>query len=103
MGMNTLIHADIFFFITSIAVVLLTVVLLIVGYYAVGIARDIRFIVARVREGVTDLEKDFEALRTQAKFEGARVRMLVDLVLGFFEKKFRSRPKQKREKGPLGE
>src|SRR6185369_15127233 len=50
--MQDIIHADIFFFITSIAVVIFTIIAAIVGMYMIGIMRDVRQITRRVRDGV---------------------------------------------------
>ncbi len=97
--MSDLVHADIFFFITSVAVVLLTVGVLVVLYYVVGIVRDLRAIVAKVRKAGEEVEQDFEALRANLHSEGAKGKALVDLVLGFATTKltswFKKRPKKK--------
>ena len=47
--MTELVHADIFFIVTTVAVVLLTVFWAVFLYYVIGIVRDIRAIVSEVR------------------------------------------------------
>ncbi len=97
--MDSLLQADIFFFITSVSVVLLTLSLLVIAYYVAGIARDLRAISAKVRKAGEEIESDFEALRAHLHEEGAKGKMIVDLALGFITKKLASfvtrRPKKK--------
>lgn len=62
--------ADIFFFITSIAVVIATIGLAVIFYYVVVILRDVREVTKRVDEGTKALAEDFSALRGNFKREG---------------------------------
>ena len=57
--METLAKADIFFFITSIAVIFVTVGVIAILYYLVTILRNIRSISDRIEEGSKALEEDF--------------------------------------------
>jgi hypothetical protein len=95
--MSEVVHADIFFFITSAAVILITIGILIALYYIVQIVRDVREIVARVRKASVEAERDFEALRATLHEEGVKSRALIDLVLGYFARLLRPlafRPKR---------
>ena len=98
--MNSLLQANIFFFITSVSVVLLTLGLLVIVYYLVGIVRDLRAIVAKVRKAGEGIEQDFEALRMNVREEGTKGKVIVDLVLGFVTQKLTTlltkRPKSKK-------
>ena len=47
--MSELVHADIFFFITAVAVVLLSTIFAVALVYIIVILRDVRAIVARMR------------------------------------------------------
>ncbi len=98
--MSTLIQADIFFFVTTVSVVLITGAVLWGAYHVVGILRDVRAIAAKVRKASDDLEQDFEALRAQVKTEGVKVRGIIDLLIGFVTYRFgtRSRKKKSEEK-----
>jgi hypothetical protein len=60
--METLIHADIFFFITSIAVILLTVLLIIALFYFIQILRNFRDISEIFKRGVSNASKSLEEL-----------------------------------------
>lgn len=94
--MQTLVHADIFFFISTIALVVLGILLAIGLYYAIGILRDAREISARLKKASVDIEKDLDALRGAVKAEGSKVKGIADLVLGFAIRKLA--PKIKKEK-----
>ncbi len=50
--METLIKADIFFFITSVAVVVIVALLVLLGYKIFKILQDVKYVVARVKEFV---------------------------------------------------
>ncbi|MDO8564999.1 MAG: hypothetical protein Q7R88_03340 [bacterium] len=88
--MSELVHADIFFFITTIAVVILTAGLLILGIYVWKIVRDTREIVSRVKDMSAEVEQDFEALRHDIRDEGHKAKLVVDMVLGLLLRKSRS-------------
>ncbi len=81
--MNEVVHADIFFFITSVAVILLTLGLLVLLFYLIPAARDLRVLAAKVRKAGDEVEKDFEDLRANLRAEGSKGKMLVDIVLGW--------------------
>jgi len=96
--MQSLVHADIFFFISTIALVVLSILAAVGLYYAIGILRDVREVTARIRQASRDIEKDLEALRNQVKAEGQRVKGLADLFLGFIARAIT--PKAVRRKRP---
>ena len=81
--MQTLVHADIFFFISTIALVVLSILLALGLYYAIGILRDAREISARIKKASVDIEKDLDGLRNAVKAEGNKVQGIADLILGF--------------------
>ena len=57
--MTEVVHADIFFFITSIATVLVTGGMLVALYFVIGILRDVRAVASKVRKASDELERDF--------------------------------------------
>jgi hypothetical protein len=81
--MQTLVHADIFFFISTICLVVLSIGAAVGLYYAIGILRDVREVTARIKKASGDIERDLDALRYSVKAEGAKVKGIADLVLGF--------------------
>lgn len=97
--MSEIVHADIFFFITAIAVVVISVGAAIALYYAIVILRDVKAVAKKVRKASDELEKDFEDLRVNIKDEGVRVKSVFDLALRFIARHI---PKA-RAKRPGGE
>lgn len=66
--MPTLVQADIFFFISSIAVVLVTAALLIVAYHVLKVVREIRALIGSVREEVEALQARRRQIVLSARF-----------------------------------
>lgn len=85
--MTETLHANIFFLITSFAVITVTIGVVWLLYHLIPIARDIRAIVGKVRKAGDDLEQDFQSLRSVAKEEGTKGRVIIDLVLSAIQKK----------------
>ena len=72
--MDTLIKADIFFFITAVAVVALTIVLTVALIYVVRILRRVLFVTRRVQEESEKVMADIETLRQEVKKSGRQIR-----------------------------
>lgn len=84
--MRTLIHADIFFFVTSIFVVVSTIVLAIAGIYFILILRDMKEISRKIKVEGEEIIDDVKELREKIKEEGIGLRSL-GKFFGFFTKK----------------
>ncbi len=69
-GMDSFIKADVFFFITSVAVFLVTLCALAILLYVVRIVRDVRAIVALVRFEAERVADDVGAFRSAVKEHG---------------------------------
>ena len=67
--MQTLIHADIFFFITTIAVILVTLVSVIILIYIVIILKDVRELSRIIKREGTEITEDMHAFRQEVKEE----------------------------------
>ena len=93
--MDTLVHADIFFFVTTIAVVVVAAVLAVALVYLVRILNDVKRIAEQVREETILFREDIHDLREQVRHEGLRLRGFLDLITGFFGKKKTSRSKKR--------
>ncbi len=83
-GMDTLIHADVFFFISSISVIVIAIVVVVVGVYVVTVLRDAKYISKKLRNAADELEEDFENLRKEVTGEGRKAKYLIDFFLGKF-------------------
>jgi hypothetical protein len=77
--METLLKADIFFFITSVAVILLTVGAIVALYYVIRILQSVRNISERVEEGSKVLGEDLDELRFKLKTGGVSARLFSGL------------------------
>jgi predicted PurR-regulated permease PerM len=93
--MNDILHANIFFFITSVATVLIALLVSIILFYIARIMRDISDIVRKLNNASKDLERDFQDLRSEIKNEGAKLRSVVDVVLGFALSRIQKRTARK--------
>lgn len=80
--MQELIKADIFFFITAIAVVLIAIGIGVALFYIVRILRNIRDVTERVDEGSKVLVEGLSELRSTIKREG----FVWGHVFGFLKK-----------------
>ena len=104
--MNEVVHADIFFFISSLSVVCITIGVLILLYYIIPIARDARAIVAKLRKAGDEVEKDFESLRSTLREEGAKGKTILNLVFGFVTRTLTpaaKKPRAKKQQPPSPE
>ena len=82
--METLIHADIFFFITSIFVIFLTVGFGVALVYIIPILKDMRHLSALARDEGDKLTQDIDDLRSAVKEEGIKAKSILDYFLALF-------------------
>ena len=69
--MSEVLHADIFFFITGIAVIIFTALVCVVLVHVIKLIASIRRIVARIERGTEALSEDMHALRMHMTGGGA--------------------------------
>lgn len=93
--MDTLIHADIFFFVTTFAVIAVAAALTVVLIRLSRILGDIKEITEHVHDETVLVRKDIGELRNQIKTEGFKLVNVVDTVMGFFKKHKSTRSKTK--------
>ena len=79
--MTEVLQANVFFFITSIAVIAFTLLLCIALYHVIKILKSVRSIVARIEEGSEVIAEDIAYLRQYFK-EGSLISHLVGLFFG---------------------
>lgn len=92
MVMTEVLHANVFFFITSIAVIVFTILLCIVLYHVLKITKAIRKIVERVEEGSEVLAEDMHHLRGYFAEGG----LIAHLIRAFFGRAGAAKKKTKR-------
>lgn len=77
--MNTLIHADIFFFTTTIIFIVMGILASIALYYVIGILKNVRDVSDTVKESSDILAEDIKALREQVKEKGLKISSFIKL------------------------
>ena len=97
-GMDELLQTNVFFLITSLAVIIFTLGFVVLLYFLVPLVRDARDIVAKFRTATEEIEADFENLRGTAQEEGAKTKAIIDVALGFLGHFFYTPPRRRRKK-----
>lgn len=90
--MNTLIHADIFFFVATIWAVIISAIFVVILWHAAYIMKDLRHISRKIRDGGDVLSEDLHDLRTVIRTEGADA----NHVLKYFKHLFSRRQNHKK-------
>ena len=85
--MKELIHADVFFFVTTIVVLVLGAVIATALVYAVSILADIKYITRQIKQGSDEVLEDLQTLREKFKNEGFKLMQLGGFIGNFFAKK----------------
>jgi uncharacterized protein (UPF0335 family) len=88
--METLIHADIFFFITTIAVALVTVGIVIALAYLIKILRNVSEVSEKVKEEGAEILEDIHTMRHDLKRDGFRFRFIKNFFARLFRRKKKS-------------
>jgi len=84
---ESLIHADVFFFISTVALVLVSVGVIIALVYAIKILKNIKDVSDRVNEESVEIIADVKILRKNLRDEGLKWKHVIDLVRNFFIRK----------------
>lgn len=71
--MDKLVHADIFFFITTCAIVILTIIFAVALVYGVFIAKNVHYVVKKIKEESDNISGDIAHARQKIKEQGMKV------------------------------
>ncbi len=71
--MDKLVHADIFFFITTCAIVLLTIIFAVALIYGVFIAKNVHYIVKKIKEESDNISGDIAHARQKIREQGMKL------------------------------
>jgi len=93
--METLIQADIFFFITSITVIIIGLFVAAGLFYTVRILRDVKHISSKVREEGDKIVDDVDELREDFKKEGTRLTGVLSVFAKLLARKAKKFKKKK--------
>jgi uncharacterized protein YoxC len=94
--METLIHADIFFFVTTIAVVVVGAALTVLIVYLVKVFQNVRDITDAIKEETVLMRRDIGDLRSELRTRGERAKSVFDWFDRFFSNEKKSRSKRKK-------
>ncbi len=68
--MEEVLHANIFFFVTGIAVIIVSALLVVALFHAIKVLKSIRRVVARIEEETESLKGDIQELRAYFAGDG---------------------------------
>jgi hypothetical protein len=92
---NTLIKADVFFFVTTIAVVVLTLILSIIMIYLISILHYLRHISQIAKDQAEEISDDIDDLRSDIKTKGASLASIFDFLGSMTRKRVSGKRKSK--------
>ncbi len=96
--MESLIKADIFFFVTTIAIACVSTVLIVISVYIVKILREVFKIAEKAKMETDNIVSDIRDLRETIREEGSKLKSISDLLTRFVpqsKKHATSRAKQR--------
>lgn len=85
--MDSLLKSDIFFFITSVAVVIIAILLTVLIIYLIKVSRDIRYISQRAKTEADNIIDDVSQLRANIKEQGGKIKDLAGFFSRFYKPK----------------
>lgn len=96
--MESFLKADIFFFITTIALITVSLALIVVLIYLAKILSHFLYLSRKIREEGDEMIKDIHSLRTAMKDEGRGLAMFWEKFISFFNHKKSSRKSKTKKK-----
>jgi uncharacterized membrane protein YgaE (UPF0421/DUF939 family) len=93
--MDTLVHADIFFFVSTVALIVIGIGVAIALFYLIRILKDISHVSGKVKEESDAIITDVRTLRGHIKTEGFKMKYLSGFMKSVFKR--RSSKKSKSE------
>jgi predicted Holliday junction resolvase-like endonuclease len=88
--MNNFAKMDIFFFVTTIAVVILTVLLAILIIYIIKISNDIKYISRKAKNEADFIAQDLSELRQNVRGGGAKLKYFLSFFSNLYKKNKKS-------------
>ena len=88
--MNNVLQSDVFFFISSVSVVFISIVLLIAIMYVIKILRDIHGFLLAIRKGTDALSDDLSQVRMKLNDKGVWTGFILSIITaitGFNQKR----------------
>ena len=85
--MNDILKQDVFFFVTTIAVGILTIVLIVGIFYVIKILRDVKFITKKAKAGAEIISEDLSVMKEKVKKHGPKAAFLFSFFKNVYNKK----------------
>jgi hypothetical protein len=82
--METLAKSDIFFFVTTVAIMLLTVMGLIISIYLIRILSHASKVSKKIKDESENISRDIAIMRAKVHEEGLGVKTVFNVMKGFF-------------------
>ena len=95
--MQTLIHADIFFFVTTVLLVVIGVLFIVALSYVISILRDLREFLRKAAGRVEPVLDDLTGLHSAIRKHGLKVAYFLSVIGGFFDRKGRKHHEDQEE------
>ena len=84
--MNDFLKQDLFFFVTTVAVVMFAVLGSIAMIYIIQIVKNINYIAKRARQQTDLISEDLDSLRDRVRTEGFRIKHLFNFFMNINKK-----------------
>lgn len=103
--MQEFLKADIFFFVTTLAVVLVTILVLVILFLIVKILKNVKDISDTAKHEAENISEDIATARMKVKAEGVKLKHFTDIFGGFMARKAKRhtadmiRKRKKKKKG----
>jgi hypothetical protein len=94
--METLIHADIFFFVTTVWVVIVSAIFVYILWNVARIVNDAKHISRKIRDGSDVLSQDLNELRTAVRSNVHTKREKIKYLIKYFKHIFARRQNHKK-------
>ena len=101
--MESLIHADIFFFITTIFTIALGILFIVGGIYAIVILRDLKHVARMVKDESVELARDVQNIREGIRKNGSVMKAGLGLISMLMGRHARAKNRKKTAKSDTTE
>ena len=98
--MTSILTSDIFFFITSIAVILISMCIIIICLYVIAILKDVKVLSQKTKDESERILEDIRLIREDVAYRGIQMTNLFSFLASFF-KISRKRKVSKKEETEL--
>ena len=98
--MNSILQSDVFFFITSVSVIFITVAILVALIYIIKILKDVSGFFRAISSGTEALSEDLSMVRVKLREKGIMSGLIISLLTTFthFGQKVQEKRTQKKSK-----